>query len=202
MEHYALKRKDKKQAIRLYLYYLKSYQKLEWHKICSNLPLGDRNDTSDKELTSFIHTVTSVNKNENSKVLESIVDSDMQVPPTANFVHEISGQEIHHDNTIGESIFDNSLSAFVSDCPSNDFNIDNVSEIYGQPSFDIRSICPKCACTYIGESCLRCQQNAEYDASLANDVSKTGALLHRSLKKLYLVCGFLGSSCSQFFLHM
>ena len=186
----------------MYLYYPKSYQKLECHKICSNLPLGDRNDTSDKELTSFIHTVTSVNKNENTKVLESIVDSDMQVPPMGNFVHEISGQELYHDNTIGESIFDNSLSVFVSDCPSNEFNIDKVSEIYGQPSIYIRSICPKCACTYIGESCLRCQQNAEYDASLANDVSKTGALLHKSLKKLYLVCAFLGSSCSQFFLHM
>ena len=181
LEHYALKRKDKKQAVKLYLYYPKSYQKLEWHKICSNLPLDD---TSDEELPSFIHTVTAVNKNENTKVLDSIVDFDMQVRPTENFLHEISGQEIHHDNTIGESITDNSLSAIVNDCPSNDFNIDNVSEICGQQSFDIRSICPKCTCTYIGESCLRCQQNAEYDASLANDVSKTGELLHKSFKKL------------------
>ena len=180
MEHYTLKRKDKKQAVKLYLSYPKSYQKLEWHKICSKLSLGDRNDTSDEELPSFIHTVTSVNKNENTKVL----DSNMQIPPTGNFFHEISGQEIHHDNTIGESIIGNSLPAFVIDCPSNNFNIDNVSEIYGQPSFDIISICPKCVCTYIGESCLRCQQNAEYDASLANDVSKTGELLHKSLKKL------------------
>ena len=193
MEHYALKRKDKKQAVKLYLYYPKSYQKLEWHKICSNLPLCDSKDTSVEELPSFIHTVTSVNKNKNTKVLDSIVDSDMQVPPMGKFLHEISGK-IHHENTIGESIIDNSLSAFVNDCPSNDFNIDNcpsndfnidnVSEIYGQLSFDIRSICPKCAYTYIGESCLRCQQNAEYDASLANDVSKTGELLHKYLKKL------------------
>ena len=183
MEHYALKRKDKKQAAKLYLYYPKSYQKLEWHKICSNLPLCDSKDTSVEELPSFIHTVTSVNKNKNTKVLDSIVDSDMQVPPMGKFLHEISGK-IHHENTIGESIIDNSLSAFVNDCRSNDFNIDNVSEIYGQPSFDIRSICPKCVCKYIGETCLRCQQNAEYDASLANDVSKTGELLHKYLKKL------------------
>ena len=189
LEHYALKRKDKKQAIKLYLYchYPKSYQKLEWHKICSNLPLVDRNDTSDEELPSFIYTVTSVNKKKNTKVVDSLVDSDMQVPPTGNLLHEISGQEIHHDNTIGESIIDNNLSAFVSDCPSNDFNIDNVSEIYGQPSFDIRSICPKCAGTYIGESCLRCQQDAEYGASLANDVSKTGECCYTNLLKNFCI---------------
>ena len=129
--------------------------------------------------------MTSVNKNENIKVLDSRVDSDMQVPPTGNFLHnhQVSGQEIHHDNTVGESIMDNSLFSFVNDCPSNDFNIDNVSEIYGQPSFDIRSICPKCACTYIGESCLRYHQNAEYDASLANDVSKTGECCYTNLLK-------------------
>ena len=129
--------------------------------------------------------MTSVNKNENIKVLDSRVDSDMQVPPTGNFLHhhQVSGQEIHHDNTVGESIMDNSLFSFVNDCPSNDFNIDNVSEIYGQPSFDIRSICPKCACTYIGELCLCCQQNAEYDASLANDVSKTGECWYTNLLK-------------------
>ena len=107
----------------------------------------------------------------------------MHVPLAENFLHEVSGQEIHHDNTVGESIIDNSLSTFVSDCPSNDFNIDDVSQIYGQPSFDIRSICPKCACTYIGESCLRCQQNAEYDACLANDISKTGECCYTNLLK-------------------
>ena len=79
--------------------------------------------------------------------------------------------------------------------PSNDYNIDDVSEIYGQPSFDIRSICPK----YAFESCLRCQQNAEYDASLANDVSKTGECCYTNLLKI-VIDGFLGSSCSQFFL--
>ena len=98
----------------------------------------------------------------------------MQVPSTGNFLHEVCGQEIHHDNTVEESVIDNSLSSFVNDCPSNDFNIDDVSETNGQLSFDIRSICPKCACMYIGELCLRCQQNAEYDAIVANDVSKTG----------------------------
>ena len=101
----------------MYLYYPKSYQKLEWHKICSNLPRGDRNDTSDEELSSFIHTVTSVNKTENFKVLDSLADSHMQVPPTGNFLHEISGQKIHHDNTTGESIIDNSLTAFANDMP-------------------------------------------------------------------------------------
>ena len=157
----------------MYLYYPKSYQKLEWQKICSSLPIGDRDDTSDEELPSYIHTVTSVNKNENIKVLDSIVDSDMQVPSTGNFLHEVSGQEIYHDNTVGESIVDNSLSSFVNDCPPNDLNIDDVSEIYGQPSFDIRSICPKCACTYIGELCLCCQQNAEYQkqVSVATQIS-------------------------------
>ena len=78
----ATKLKDKKQAIKLYLSYPKSYQNFEWHKIGSNLPIGDRNGTSDEELPSFIHIVTSVNKNENTKVIDSIVDSDMQVPPT------------------------------------------------------------------------------------------------------------------------
>ena len=47
LEHYALKRKDKKQAIKLFLYNPKSYQKLEWQEICSNFPIGDRDDTSD-----------------------------------------------------------------------------------------------------------------------------------------------------------
>ena len=88
----ATKLKDKKQAIKLYLSYPKSYQNFVWHKIGSNLPIGDRNGTSDEELPSFIHIVTSVNKNENTKVIDSIVDSDMQVPPTGNFLHEISGQ--------------------------------------------------------------------------------------------------------------
>ena len=54
------------------------------------------------------------------KVLDSTVDSNMQVPQTGNFLHEVSGQDIHHDNTVGESIVDNSLSSFVNDCPSND----------------------------------------------------------------------------------
>ena len=173
LEHYALKHKDKKQAIKLYLYYPNSYEKLEWQKNCSNLAIGDHDDTSDEELPSYIHTMTSVNKSEDIKVVDLIVDSDMQVPPTGNFLHEASGQEIDHDNTVEESVIDNSFFSFVNDGPSSDFNIDDVSEIYGQPSFDIRSICPKCACTYIGESCLCCQQNAEYDASLANDVSET-----------------------------
>ena len=97
----------------MYCHYPKSYQKLEWHKICSNLPLVDRNDTSDEELPSFIHTVTSVNKKKNTKVVDSLVDSDMQVPPTGNLLHEISGQEIHHDNTIGESITCLHLSAIA-----------------------------------------------------------------------------------------
>ena len=105
----------------------------------------------------------------------------MHVPLAENFLHEVSGQEIHHGNTVGESIIDNSLSAFVNNCPSNDFNIDDFSQIYGQPSFDIRSICPKCACTYIGESCLRCRQNVEYDACLANDISKTGECCYTNL---------------------
>ena len=55
-----------------------------------------------------MHTVTSVYKNENIKVLDSIVDSDTQVTPTGNFAHEVSRQEIHHDNTVGESVIDNS----------------------------------------------------------------------------------------------
>ena len=100
LEHYALKRKDKKQAIKLYLYYPRSYQKLECQEICSNSAIGDRDGTSDEEFF-LIHTVTSpLNKNKNIKVLDSIVDSDMQVSPTGNFVHEVSRQEIHHDNTV------------------------------------------------------------------------------------------------------
>ena len=71
----------------------------------------------------------------------------------------------------------------------------------GLPSFNIRSICPKCVCTYIGKSFLRCQQNAEYDATLANDVSKTGECCYTNLLKI-VIDGFLGSSCSQFFLHI
>ena len=164
-EHCALMCKDEKQAIKLYLYYPKSYQKLELQKICSNSVIGDRYDTSAEKLPSYVHIVTSVNENKNIKVLDSIVDSDMQVRPTGNFVHEVPRQEIHLDNTAGESVIDNSLSSFVNDSPFNDFNIDNISG-NGQPSFDIKSICLKCACTYITESCLRCQQNAEYDEIL------------------------------------
>ena len=47
--------------------------------------------------------------NIDNKVLDSIVDSDMQVPPTRNFLHEVSGQEIHHDNTVGKSVIDKSF---------------------------------------------------------------------------------------------
>ena len=135
------------------------------------------------------------------KVLDSTVDSNMQVPQTGNFPHEVSGQDIHHDNTVGESIVDNSLSSFVNDCPPNDFNIDDVSEIYGQPSFDIRSICPKCACAYIGELCLRCQQNAEYDASVANMYQKQVSVATQISLEI-VVSGYLGSSSSHFFLHI
>ena len=118
----------------------------------------------------------------------------MQVSPMGFVIHEVWRQKIHHDNTVGESVIDNSWwSSFVNDSLSNDFNSDDVSELYGQASFDIRSICPKCACTCIGESCFCCQENAEYDVSLGNDASKTGECCYTNLLR-FVRDSLLGSA--------
>ena len=69
--------------------------------------------------------------NIDNKVLDSIVDSDMQVPPTRNFFMKYPGKK--STMTILSENLLLTRASFVNDCPSNDFNIDDVGEIYGQP---------------------------------------------------------------------
>lgn len=40
---------------------------------------------------------------------------------------------------------------------------------------EARKICYVCACTYLGNTCLRCIQNAEFEASLSRDQLKNNA---------------------------
>ena len=66
--------------------------------------MDDRDDTSDEELPPYINKVTCpVNRYEDILLPDSILDSNKQVPPTRNFIHEVSRQEIHHDNA--ENLF-------------------------------------------------------------------------------------------------
>ena len=169
--------KEKKKSLQLYLYYPKSYADLEWRRLTQ-----DSKDTSfsenDNDYTDFdipddvLEPIFDEESTNLFPLPETIISPSAadSVPP----IHSSTGK----DNSLQESFLsaDNIDSHVSFTIPSTLISGNSTTKpslFHSPDSQTARNICDKCNCTYI-ISCLRCEQDENYQQSLTSDQNSDG----------------------------
>ena len=177
---YALKHADKKKAVLLYLYYPKTYAKLEFYRLVNKPSFSDLEESDEEDYAkSPFHVNINENRNEITKYTnqcfsEVILPAGMPPYNTGTSVTKICPILTP---VATESIAAQSNNTRVSDSSIQQVITSTLESPVAEPcnpsssTTNLPSICEKCHCTYL-YFCLICQQNDEFEKSLVSDSSK------------------------------
>ena len=179
--HYALSQKDKKKSILLYLYYPKTYAKLEMDRLRYGFSFSDSN-SSDGDLFTFEKSTeqscltASFNSRTESPHYDPSVSTNRELPLHQYQQTSVSGSYNAPSLPVPSpsvDFHDNQLPSFTipPNAVSNHFESSDLLPSNAVTFTRPTSVCEKCSCTYY-YFCLKCQQDEEFQTSLAIDLPK------------------------------